>query len=562
MKRLIHDVAISEPKINTDFRHVKKTTMKKLIFLAITHFLVCFQSLNAQEISATSKVTEVSVYRNLAKETRSSSITIPAGQSEIVLTGVTMQMMDQSLQVSVKGDASLLSASVRTNYFTEENTPKKDPKAERLQDSIKTLTNSMRWITQERTVYEGELELINALLAPVNSKEGYKPVDMYAMTDLYRSRTTELKRKLFDLMLREEDMAEKQNQFSNQLSEMGSKKEAPVKEIILSFFSDKSENIQLKCAYIVTSAGWIPSYDIKVENTSQPVDMTYKARIFQNTGSEWKDVKLIVSTSNPSFNNNRPLMVPKYMEYVTYRFNEIRTDGLVTNMMQAERITNNDFIVSPAPPLNHTVPPGEEDIQLEFEIAARQTVHSDNKEHIILMKNMSIPATYKYHAVPKLDPAAFLMARITDYGKYNLLAGDASIFFGDTYIGQVKINPNIVSDTLLISLGREERIVVKRVRVTNKSSNKALSGIQKEIFEYETTIRNNKSVPIEIEILDQIPLTRRKEIVVKMLDRDGGDYNETFGKLIWNYKVKPNESKKIRLSYSVEYPEGTNVSEQ
>jgi len=76
--------------------------MKKLIFLAITHFLVCFQSLNAQEISATSKVTEVSVYRNLAKETRSSSITIPAGQSEIVLTGVTMQMMDQSLQVSVK----------------------------------------------------------------------------------------------------------------------------------------------------------------------------------------------------------------------------------------------------------------------------------------------------------------------------------------------------------------------------------------------------------------------------------------------------------------------------
>ncbi len=536
--------------------------MNKKITVAIILFCLIGFSTHAQEISASSKVNEVSVYRNLAKETRIATITIPAGNSEIVLSSVTLQMTDQSLQVSVKGDANLLSASVRVNYFTEENAPKKDPKAERLQDSIKVLYNEARWIQEERSVYAGELELINALLSPVNSKEGYKPADMSAMTDLYRTRTSELKKKLFDLMLRDESITERHTKFTNQLADMGTKKTDPAKEIVLSFSSDKSESIQILCSYLVNSAGWAPMYDVHVENTTQPVDMTYKARIYQNTGSDWKDVKLIVSTSNPSLNNNRPLMTPKYFEYVTYRFNNISSDGMITNMMQAERMDNLIPSVLPSPPLNLTVESGEEDIQLEFEIDSKQTIRSDNKEHIVRMKNMSIPATYKYHAVPKLDPAAFLIARITDYGKYNLLTGDANIFFGDTYVGQVKINPQITADTLMISLGRDERIVVKRLRVANKTSSKLLSGIKKDTYAYETTIRNNKGVPIEIEILDQIPLTRRKEIVVKMLDKSGADYDEVYGKLLWNIKVKPNESKKISLSYSVEYPEGTEVSEQ
>lgn len=536
--------------------------MNKNIFIAIALLWLNGISSQAQEISATSKVSEVSVYRNLAKETRISTITLPAGNSDIVLSGVTLQMTDQSLQVSVKGEANLLSASVRVNYFTEENTPKKDPKVDRLQDSIQVLYNESRWIQEERSVYTGELELINALLSPVNSKEGYKPSDMSAMTEIYRTRTFELKRKLFDLMLREESIGERQTKFTNQLAEIGSKKTDPAKEIVLSFSSDKSESIQILCSYLVAAAGWAPTYDVRVENTNQPVNMTYKARIYQNTGSDWKDVKLTVSTLNPSLNNNRPLMTPKYFEYVTYRFNNISSDGTITNMMQAERMDNLLPSLLPSPPLDLAVESGEEDIQLEFELDSRQTIRSDNKEHILRMKSMNIPATYKYHAVPKLDPAAFLMARITDYGKYNLLTGDANIFFGDTYVGQVKINPQITADTLMISLGRDERIVVKRLRVANKTSSKLLSGIKKDTYAYETTVRNNKGVPIEIEILDQIPLTRHKEIVVKMLDKNGADYDEVYGKLLWNIKVKPNESKKISLSYSVEYPEGTEVSEQ
>jgi len=178
------------------------------------------------------------------------------------------------------------------------------------------------------------------------------------------------------------------------------------------------------------------------------------------------------------------------------------------------------------------------------------------------LQNFKIPATYRYHTVPKLDQSAFLLASITNYGQYNLLSGQANVFFGETFIGQVFLNPDITADTMLVSLGRDERIVVKRTRVQDKISRKLFSGSQKDTYAYETVIRNNKGFPIEIEILDQIPLTRRKEIEVELLEKDGASYNETYGKLIWNFTIKPNESRKLKLSYSVKYPEGKKVSEQ
>lgn len=532
--------------------------MKSFILTCSIALSLCFTS-NAQEIAANSKISDVTVYRGLAKETRSSSVTVPEGNSEVVLSGITTLMTDPSLQVSVKGNATLLSASVRMNYFTELNESPKDSKADKLRDSIKITDTDVRWIAEQRFIINGELSLVNELLKPVNSKEGYKPGELAALTDFYRSRFTELKKKLFDLTLAEESLVARKSKFQAQLNESGLKKTDPVKEIVLSFFSEKGASLQLKCHYLVTSAGWTPMYDIHVENVSQPVALTYKAKIFQRTGTDWKDVKITVSSANPCVNNNRPLMSPKYVDYATYAFNAYSSDGSISNMMQAERIDNKN--IATPDPLSAVVHTVESDIHVEFILDSKQSISSNGKEHIALMQVYKVPATYKYHAVPKLDPNAYLLAKITDYGQYNLLSGDANIFFGDTYVGQVQLNPQITADTLLVSLGRDERIVIKRSCLTTKNSKKLLSGIQKDTRGWETTIRNNKGVPIEIEILDQIPLSRRKEIEVKLNEKSGADYNEQYGKLLWNLTIQPNDSKKISLIYTLEYLEGKVVQE-
>jgi uncharacterized protein (TIGR02231 family) len=199
---------------------------------------------------------------------------------------------------------------------------------------------------------------------------------------------------------------------------------------------------------------------------------------------------------------------------------------------------------------------------VEYPLTMRQTIPSNGKEYVISLQEYQVPAIYKYHTVPKLDCGVYLLAKITDYGKYNLLPGQASIFFGDTFIGQVAINPQTTADTLLLSLGRDERIVVKRNRLNVKSSKSILNGAQKDVYEYEIVVRNNKSVAIDIEVLDQVPLTRRKEIEVELLEYAGADYDKEYGKLLWTMRIQPNMSKSVRLKYTVKYPEGKVVAEQ
>jgi uncharacterized protein (TIGR02231 family) len=519
----------------------------------------------AQEVSRQSKVTDVVVYRSMGRETRKTDARVPKGATDIVLSGVTTQMIDGSLQVAVKGEATLLSATVRINYFVETEQEPKDPKLDKLRDSIQNIDAQMRWITEEQIIHQSELNMVIELLKPANPKEGYKPADLNAMMDIYHVRVTDLKKKIYDLTLRQESCENRKNKFQGQLNEMGQKKRPdPVKEIVLSFNSEVDCEIELRCGYLVQGAGWTPMYDLYVENTSKPVDLTYKAKVFQQTGMDWKDVKLTISTSNPSLNNNRPLMSPKYIDYVNYAFAPSTSDGAATNMMQAMRVDNLAYVSGDQQPV---IPPAainamEKDIQLSFELAQRQSIPSDGKEHICKMDQFSIPATYKYHVVPKLDPGAFLLARITDFGQYNLLTGNANVFFGENYVGEVLINPFTISDTMLVSLGRDERITVKRTRLQNKYSKKLISGVQKDTYEWEISVRNNKSVPIEIEVLDQVPLTRRDEIKVKMIENCKAEYNEEYGKILWNLTVAPNNTKSVRLHYTVEYPEGKQVAEQ
>lgn len=526
---------------------------------AIFFFLFSlFATLRATEIEMPSKVTAVTVYRNMARETRSGAASLPAGNSEIVISDVSTAMIDQSIQVAVRGNAVLLSASVRNRNNSFIIQRDLSPREKKLQDSIKVIAEELNWIREERGIYEGELSLITELLKSGAKQEGYKPEDLNACADIYRKRTLELKKLLFALQAREMNLNERSNEHSEAFAKMSDAPKSPAKEIVLSFWSDNSAVVNVKAMYLVNAAGWKPMYDLNVENTSMPVNMTYKANVYQSTGSDWKSVDLTVSTSTPGMNNDRPIMSPVYVDYVTYSRAPSGTMTMAqSNAMYIPNPSNNNNQINA---FEYTVNANETDIHVDYEIAIKQTIPSDGNQHICKLKDYKVPASYRYHTVPKLEAAAFLLARITDYGQYNLLAGKANVFFEETYVGQVDLNPHVTGDTLLVSLGRDERIVVKRMRIQEKVGKKILGTNIKENFAYEITVRNNKGQQIELEILDQIPLSRRKEIVVALEEKDGAAYDENSGRILWQLKIGANRSKTVKLEYTIESPEGQPVS--
>lgn len=193
-------------------------------------------------------------------------------------------------------------------------------------------------------------------------------------------------------------------------------------------------------------------------------------------------------------------------------------------------------------------------LNVEFTIGTKQDVPADNKEHLVNLQSLDLPATYTYHAVPRLSNNAFLLARLTQYGQYNLLPAAANIFYEDMFVGQTQINPATTADTMLISLGIDDKVSIRRTQLQEFTSKRILSNNKKDTYGFEMLIRNNKSYAIDLEVLDQVPISRNKEIRVEIDESSGATYNADYGRLLWNLKLAPNETKWLRLVYSITYP--------
>ena len=112
----------------------------------------------------------------------------------------------------------------------------------------------------------------------------------------------------------------------------------------------------------------------------------------------------------------------------------------------------------------------EKQTTVNFEIKIPYSIPSDNKNYMVDMATYDLPAMYQYYSIPKVNDDAFLLAKIINWEQYNLLAGEANVFFEDTYVGKSLLNAQSMSDTLNISLGIDKKVSVTREKKTDFTS--------------------------------------------------------------------------------------------
>jgi hypothetical protein len=196
----------------------------------------------------------------------------------------------------------------------------------------------------------------------------------------------------------------------------------------------------------------------------------------------------------------------------------------------------------------------ENQTSVEFEIKTPYTIPSNGKNLTVDIENYSLPAIYQYYCTPKIDKSAFLLAKIIDWEKYNLLEGEANVFFEDTYTGKTLLDVRYMSDTLTVSLGKDKSVSINR-EIQKQFTTKQFLGTKKEeTRSWLISIKNNKQQNIDLLIIDQIPISAIEEIEVNPLNISNGRLDTETGKIKWEFQLKPTEKKEIELKYSVKYP--------
>jgi uncharacterized protein (TIGR02231 family) len=513
----------------------------------------------------------VTVYRSGAKISSIATVRLTAGNSEIIFENLSPYFNPASLQVKISGSATLSSAifQLKTPGPGPEN-----PRTFVLRDSLVMLGDDLTRIRDERDVLNTEsvifyrkAEQVGTFTPGSQASLSLSVAELRDLTSFYRQRLLDIKNRLLELAIKERKINDIYKKLQDNLLRLQPNTANQTGEIVLKMESGAAQSVEITCTYLVTQASWTPLYDLRSEGLDKALRLVYKANIYNKSGFEWKDVRLHLSTANPMVDNNRPIMTPMFVDFrpvaVYYEQNAVNKQLNTYNMAQVETrdlarsrtedVVAKDELFSPQP-LEIDVAEND-DLVANFDIPKMQTVPADGQATVVTVDEQDVPAVYEYHAVPKIDPAVFLLAKVTDYGKYNLLPGLANIFYQDTYVGQTFVNPQTVADTLLISLGRDEQITIKRVQPKDFTERrKTFNSSIRETYAYEIAVKNNKSIPIQLEILDQIPVSKQKEIEVNLEEKDGAEYNETFGKLKWKIQVPANQSKRLHFTYSIRYP--------
>jgi len=570
-------------KITIIIYSLNSIIIMKRIFISLSIIFSVFSLFAQTQKDVKSTVKEVTIFTNGAQVTRSANINLQAGTSELVFSGISAYINVSSIQAAGKGNFIILDTKYNVKY-PEPSSEKETVvpasllrKIELVQDSLADINYDLEAIKDNKDLFTKQKDmLINNPLMNGKGKSDSLPILKNAM-DFFDTKLSSINAELQRIKKEENKVTAKRNKLNTRLSELNDYKyklenedkiaNAPINQIVVTVSAKDAVAGKLLITYMVSSAGWTPSYDIRVNDTDGPVSLTLKANVYQNSGEDWSDVKLKLSTNNPYKSNIKPELAIWYLTYympmTAYTSNFIRGVN-VPAAQKGEAYNLEDVALTKSAHkkdkdeskyTSSYVVQSQNITNFEYDVNLPYTIPSDGKYHLVYVKdNDNIPARYNHFIVPKLDKDAFLVAKLTGWEDMNLIAAKANIYFEGTYIGETTIDPSIIADTLELSLGRDKGIAVTRKKLKDKESEQIMGSNRSKTITIELTVRNNKNANVELSLEDQVPVTNDKDIKVSFKDDEfTGNYNETTGLLKWKLQLKPKENKVFRFTYTIKY---------
>lgn len=625
--------------------------MKRMLIL-LCLFAGFAANAKEKETLISSEIEKVTVFQQGAQVTRTGKGTVPTGTSLLVFGKLNPSLNGAQIRFNGKGDFTVLSTSYRykTDTIAGWDVAKKQSdyyvQRAKLQEEI---TREQGWLS----IYDREEQMLQANQIFGSKEDGIAIAKLKEAAEFIRERFMDIRTNRLAIQDRIAALQKQINEIDVAVSKLTGIETTTELQFFVRVNAKKQTNGEFSLTYQTAGAGWYPGYDARVNSVNEPLALTYNAFVYQNSGEDWDNVNVTVSTGQPQQKSMKPNLTPWYvnnpvqiqptynsggndpnawLRQQPYNANIRQVTGRVTDQygnpligatvmvsgtstgtsvdvngnyvltipsgysqLQYNYIGYNSIVLSVCAANMNVVMPensisldevavsGKRDsksitkssfefaeadayyapvtvqytpTQTQFKIDAKYNIPSDGTHHAVKVQDIDIDANFIYQCAPKLDPKAYLTARITDWQDYNLLDGELNIYFEDSYVGKTNLRLTNVEDTLNLSMGADPGIEVRRKRIKADHKKQIIGSTQKDTREWEIEVRNNKREEIRIQIEDQIPVTTSEEVEVDAEMSSGSRLDEKTGQVTWDLSVGSGKSKDMKLKYEVRYPKG------
>lgn len=533
-------------------------------------------------------VTKATVFLSGAQVFRKSkSITVNKGVSDFILMDVSPNLNRNQIQATAQGSFLILDVKFVTEYVAP---PAQKPVIvpEKIQLEMNSLNDSLLFIGFEKERIQAKLQNLNEEKRMIMQNQliasgGISDTlpEFKEIVEFYRLKLDDIHELIHKWKKLEHYTSVRENKHRDRLNELTAYTRnvgQPVQQartryhIQVTTYADVATTGRIETNYMVSNAGWTPAYDLRANNTSDPMLITYKAYVYQNTGEEWENVDLVLSTYNRTSYAEKPSLGVWRLDYQINRPGELVPIQYTQNAISQVEMgalreeISKDYGANNVQFQEKFVPTIElSDIKqnlanVEFDVKLPYTINSDGSHKLLVINNQKVDADYTHFMLPRVDKKAYLLAKIGEWESLNLLNGQANIYFNQTFVGTTTINPETLADTMEITLGRNEGVVSTRKKVSEELKELKIQKRTVTTYTFEIEVWNKSKDAIELLVEDQIPVTTNEDITIKLVEASNVDHNDTTGKLVWKLDLKPGEKKVITFGYSVEHEKDKPIS--
>jgi uncharacterized protein (TIGR02231 family) len=528
---------------------------RSLLVLALLLFF-CPDAIQATEISTDSAIVSVVVFPDRALVTRSTQLTLPAGEHTVHFPNLPTNIDQDSFQMKGEGVEGVRLYSTEARKVVLER-PRAEERA-KLEAEIENVNDQIAADDARLDDLKAEDELVHSI--GVYSGEQFskefvtcepKPDEWKAMVEFQRNNLARISNDILQTQIHKRELNRQLDALLRKLEELQGQAARETLDVSVSLSASRPGPFQLLLSYVIYGASWYPSYDARADVSHNQIVFTAVGNVRQQTGEDWENVSLSLSTARPAISAQMPKLQPWFlMPRPPMAPLESRAMGREETMLQEAPMAG-----FAADAVRAKIVSQETSVQ--FAVPYKLDIPSDNSYHRAAIFTDNLQTDFSYAATPKLMPYAYLQGKTVNTTRAYWLPGRLTLFVDGTMVGKAPIEAVAPNEEVTLDFGTDEAITVEREQLVRKEDESHIFGKKKERkFKDKLTVTSHKTKTVKLQLIDQIPVSQHEDIKITDVDFSlpPAERNPDTGIVKWDLLLSPNQKQEMIIEFTVTYP--------
>ncbi len=515
-------------------------------------------------------ITSVQVFSESARISATGRQALKAGSHQLTVINLPTTLVEGSLRVSANASHPLRLYGIEIQRAFHERTPNQE--AEKLEEAIEKIDYDIQHTNGNLETLQKRINHLDGLLDSArtfafNLVTGkFTPEAHQVLLTTCENQRNQAITSILDARSKITKLERSKTKLQNELNLIKSMRPVARNDVHIGLELEADSQVELNLTYQVKSAYWKPVYDFIASDAS--IEIIYQAEVVNNTGEDWQDVNLSVSSAKPAQNTTLPEVKPWYLDFYAPQLRAMtaaapasfsrklseKTDGAGKDNFLLDEITNYE-----AEPQQAELETSGSNVN--YQIAGKSTILSDSASHQVRVARFSLTAQTVIQIFPRVSTSAYKVMTVKNTTANIFLPGKVQLFDGQLFIGTTEIKSIQPDEETRFCFGIDERLFVEHKLIKRDVEKQWMSDRRRITYAWCTKIINHSGVTQQIKLINQIPLPRNEEIHVKFIKSSmpPEEVNKT-NQITWAFQLEKGKDAEITMEYAVDYPRDRQIT--